>query len=712
MAIYIGCRNEICVKYIYDYGCVAEKTWQDEVLNEISGWEMNGKCQEENMDEKQRLEELKKTLEYHIDRYYNQDSPEITDYEYDMMMQELKKLEQEHPEWITSDSPTQRVGGVAKRTVGQLVRHNVPMLSLQDVFSKEEVYAFVEEMQQKLEHPEFVVEYKIDGLSLGLRYEEGNLALAVTRGDGVVQGEDVTANAKVIKDVKRKLKNPVPYIEIRGEVYMKNEDFEAVNEQQELLGKKQFANPRNCAAGTLRQLDPKVTKERGLSMFVFNIQEVRGAEIKSHTEGYEYLKSNKIPIIEDYKVCTTSDEVWDAIQAIGENRGNLAYDIDGAVVKINSYAQRELLGATSKVPRWAVAYKFPPEEKESKILDVELSVGRTGRITPTAVFEPVRLCGTSVSRATLHNQDFIDQLDVGIGDTVIVYKSGEIIPKIKAVNKSKRPMGTVRFQIPDTCPVCGAKTVREKDTADIRCTSPECPAQRERHIINFVGRDAMDIKGFGAVYVEELVRQEYIRDIADIYFLKEYREELIEKGIIGKEKNTDKLLEAIEISKENEAYKLLTGFGIQNVGKAAAKSLMKYFKSIDALAAASEEELQQVNDIGSVSASCIRDFFAKKSNQEMLERLKKAGVNMQQDEESAEQLLAGKTFVVTGTLPSLGRKEATGLIEKYGGKASGSVSKKTDYVLAGENAGSKLIKAQQLGIQVISENEFKKMLGL
>ena len=681
-------------------------------LNEISGWEMNGKCQEENMDEKQRLEELKKTLEYHIDRYYNQDSPEITDYEYDMMMQELKKLEQEHPEWITPDSPTQRVGGVAKRTVGQLVRHNVPMLSLQDVFSKEEVYAFVEEMQQKLEHPEFVVEYKIDGLSLGLRYEEGNLALAVTRGDGVVQGEDVTANAKVIKDVKRKLKNPVPYIEIRGEVYMKNEDFEAVNEQQELLGKKQFANPRNCAAGTLRQLDPKVTKERGLSMFVFNIQEVRGAEIKSHTEGYEYLKSNKIPIIEDYKVCTTSDEVWDAIQAIGGNRGNLAYDIDGAVVKINSYAQRELLGATSKVPRWAVAYKFPPEEKESKILDVELSVGRTGRITPTAVFEPVRLCGTSVSRATLHNQDFIDQLDVGIGDTVIVYKSGEIIPKIKAVDKSKRPVGTVRFQIPDTCPVCGAKTVREKDTADIRCTSPECPAQRERHIINFVGRDAMDIKGFGAVYVEELVRQEYIRDIADIYFLKEYREELIEKGIIGKEKNTDKLLEAIEISKENEAYKLLTGFGIQNVGKAAAKSLMKYFKSIDALAAASEEELQQVNDIGSVSASCIRDFFAKKSNQEMLERLKKAGVNMQQDEESAEQLLVGKTFVVTGTLPSLGRKEATGLIEKYGGKASGSVSKKTDYVLAGENAGSKLIKAQQLGIQVISENEFKKMLGL
>lgn len=662
-------------------------------------------------EDKKRLDELKKTIEYHIDRYYNQDDPQITDYEYDMMMQELKKLEKEYPEWVTEDSPTQKVGGTAKRTAGVLVRHNVPMLSLQDVFEKEDVYAFVHEMQEKLDHPRFVVEYKIDGLSMALRYENGELKLAVTRGDGIFQGEDVTANAKVIKDVKKKLKYPVPYIEIRGEVYMKNEDFERVNEQQELMGKKLFANPRNCAAGTLRQLDTRVTKERKLSMFVFNIQEVRGAQIKTHTEGYEYLKSNNIPIIEDYIVCETADEVWKAIEKIGENRGNLPYDIDGAVVKIDSYADRELLGATSKVPRWAVAYKYPPEEKETKILDIELSVGRTGRITPTAIFEPVRLCGTTVSRATLHNQDFIDELDVGIGDIVTVYKSGEIIPKIKEVKKDKRAPGVVRFQIPDTCPVCGAKTVREKDSADIRCTSPDCPAQRERHIINFVSRDAMDIKGFGTVYIVELVKQGYIRDIADIYDLKNHREELIEKGIIGKEKNTDKLLDAIEKSKENDGSQLLTGFGIPNIGKAAAKAVMKKFRTIDRVAEATVEELQQVNDIGEVSASYIREFFQKESNRKMLERLKTAGVNMELKEAQTSQRLEGLTFVVTGTLPTLGRKEAAQLIEQNGGKASGSVSRKTDYVLAGENAGSKLTKAGELGIPVITEEEFRNMIS-
>ncbi len=663
------------------------------------------------MDAKLRLEELKKIIEYHIERYYNQDSPEITDYEYDMLMQELKGIEKEHPEWITADSPTQKVGGTAKRTVGVLVPHNVPMLSLQDVFSKEEVYDFVEEMQRKLDYPEFVVEYKIDGLSMGLRYQDGELQLAVTRGDGVTEGEDVTANAKVIKDVKLKLKNPVPYIEVRGEVYMKNDDFDRVNQQQELLGKKKFANPRNCAAGTLRQLDPKVTKERGLSMFVFNIQDVKGKEFKSHTEGYEFLKENKIPIIEDYAVCTKAEQVWDAICKIGENRGNLGYDIDGAVVKINDFAQREQLGATSKVPRWAIAYKYPPEEKESKIIDIELSVGRTGRITPTAVFEPIRLCGTSVSRATLHNQDFIDDLDVGIGDTVVVYKSGEIIPKVKSVNKSLRPDGVVRFQIPEFCPVCGTKTVREKDTADIRCTSPDCPAQKERHIINFVGRDAMDIKGFGSVYVIDLVRLGYINDIADVFVLKEHRDELIQQGIIGKEKNTDKLLEAIENAKSNEAYQLMTGFGIPNIGKAAAKSLLKHFKSIQAVASASVEELQQVNDIGEISANYIQQFFASNAVKEMIKRLEEYHVNMELADTSEGQLLSGKTIVVTGTLPTLGRKEATDLIEKNGGKASGSVSKKTDYVLAGESAGSKLTKAQELGIPVISEEEFFRMIS-
>lgn len=656
-----------------------------------------------------RIEELKKELNYHIDRYYNQDDPVITDYEYDMMMQELKKLEAENPELVTPDSPTQRVGGSAKREAGVLVKHRVPMLSLQDVFSKEEVIAFVDDMKKQLEQPEFVVETKIDGLSMALRYTDGKLTTAITRGDGIIQGEDVTENARVIRDVKTKLKNPIPYLEIRGEVYMTDEAFERVNEHQELMGKKLFANPRNCAAGTLRQLDSKVTKERELSMFVFNIQETQGRTFATHTEGYAYLKSNGIKIIENYEVCHTAEEVWEAIQRIGERRGQLGYDIDGAVVKINSLADRERLGATSKVPRWAVAYKYPPEEKESVLQEIELSVGRTGRITPTAIFEPVRLCGTSVSRATLHNQDFIDELDVCIGDTIVVYKSGEIIPKIKRVVKEKRPAGAKRFQIPDRCPVCGAPAVREKDTADIKCTGSNCPSQLERHIINFVGRDAMDIKGFGESYIIELVRQGYLKDIADIFSLKNFRDELIEKGIIGKEKNTDKLLKAIEDAKGKEPQHLLTGLGIPNVGKATARELMNHFGSIEKLSMAETEELEQVSDIGSISARSIHDFFRDKGNAVLLEKLKEAHVNMEQEVRQAGGPFEGMTIVVTGTLPTLGRKEATEMIQSLGGKAAGSVSKKTSYVLAGENAGSKLAKAQELGIPVINEEQFMEM---
>ena len=604
------------------------------------------------MEIKDKIEDLRKQIEYHSNRYYNEDNPEISDYEFDMMMQELKKLEQEYPEYASVNSPTKKVGGSAKREAGVLVRHNVPMLSLQDVFSKEDVIRFVEEMKEQLDDPEFVVEYKIDGLSMSLRYENGELKLAETRGDGINFGEDVTENAKVIKDVKKKLKDTPEYLEIRGEVYMKNADFDAVNAKQELLGKKTFANPRNCAAGTLRQLDTAVTKERKLSMFIFNIQQTRGITFETHTQGYEYLKKQGIPVIDDYRVCKTADEVWDAIEAIGENRGKLAYDIDGAVVKINRYQDREILGATSKVPRWAVAYKYPPEEKETVLKEIELSVGRTGRITPTAVFEPVRLCGTSVSRATLHNQDFIDDLDIGIGDTIVVYKSGEIIPKIKEVRKEKRPSDWVKFQIPDVCPVCGEKTVRDRDTADIKCTNANCPAQLERHIINFVGRDAMDIKGFGTVYIEELVRKGYISSVADIYDLKDHRKTLIEEGIIGKEKNTDKLLDAIEKSKENDAYKLLTGFGIPNVGKAAARTIMKKMQNIDTLMQASMEELQEVDDIGEVSADCIRRFFADEKNRQQVERLKQAGLNMECKESAGEdQRFAGLTFVITGTPP-------------------------------------------------------------
>lgn len=663
------------------------------------------------MDIKSRIEELRKIIEYHNNRYYNQDNPEITDYEYDKLMLELKQMEAEHPELVTADSPTQRVGGTAKREAGKLVKHRIPMLSLQDVFSRGEVDNFVMEMQKELDSPEFVVETKIDGLSMALRYEQGKLTTAVTRGDGINFGEDVTANALVINDVKRKLKNPVDYLEIRGEVYMTNKAFDEVNKQQELLGKKIFANPRNCAAGTLRQLDSKITKERNLSMFIFNLQDIRGKDIKTHTEGYEYLKSNGIKVIENYEVCKTADEVWDAVQKIGERRGSLAYDIDGAVIKINNLEDRKKIGTNSKVPKWAVAYKYPPEEKETKLINIEVSVGRTGRITPTAVFEPIRLCGTSVSRATLHNQDFIDNLDVRIGDTIVVYKSGEIIPKVRKVIKEKRSEGSERFKIPEFCPVCGTPTVREEGTADVKCPNESCPSKLEKRIINFVGRDAMDIKGFGVSYVESLVRLKYIKDIADIYSLYEYREELIKNSIIGKEKNTDKLLKAIEKSKNNEPQRLLTSFGIPNIGKAAAKEIIRHFKSIENVQDASIEQLTEVPDIGETSALAIREFFDNKSNQEIIERLKKSGVNMTSAvSENQDNRFENKTFVVTGTLPTKGRDEATKLIESYGGKVSGSVSKKTDYVLAGENAGSKLLKAQTLGIKIINENEFIEML--
>lgn len=663
------------------------------------------------MDDLSRYKELKATILYHNDRYYNQDNPEITDYEYDMMMQELKGLEQKHPEYITSDSPTQKVGGSAKREAGVLVRHNVPMLSLQDVFSKEDVDAFVADMQEQLVDPTFVVEYKIDGLSMALRYVNGKLDVAVTRGDGVLQGEDVTVNAKVIKDVKNILKEPIEYLEVRGEVYMTNEAFDKVNEIQEIKGKKLFANPRNCAAGTLRQLDSSITKERNLSMFVFNIQDAKGREFLSHSEGYEYLKRQGIKIIEDYKICKTAKEVWEAIEAIGENRDKLGYDIDGAVVKIDSFADRQKLGATAKVPRWAVAYKYPPEEKETKLLAIELSVGRTGRITPTAIFEPIRLCGTTVSRATLHNQDFIDDLDVRIGDTIVVYKSGEIIPKVKGVVKEKRPADSAPYVIGNTCPVCGAPAVREGDNADIKCTNHSCPSKLVRNIVNFVGRDAMDIKGFGFAYVETLVDHGYLKDLSDIYGLIDKRQELLDKKIIGLVKSTDNLLNAIEGSKNNDAIKLLTSLGISNVGKSAAKSLMKKFKSIDNLMKASYAQLIEVNDIGDISAMAIINYFKNPDNQAVVQRLKEYGVNMNIIEaQDGDERFDGKTFVVTGTLPTLSRKAASELIEKHGGKVSGSVSKKTDYLLAGENAGSKLTKAQNLGINVISEETLLEMV--
>lgn len=663
------------------------------------------------MSDLNRYNELKEKILYHNDRYYNQDDPEISDYEYDMMMQELKALEKNHPEYITEDSPTQKVGGEAKREAGVLVKHNVPMLSLQDVFSKEEVYQFVQDMQEQLDNPTFVVEYKIDGLSLALRYVNGKLDVAITRGDGILQGEDVTANAKVIKDVKKKLKEPIEYLEVRGEVYMTNEAFDQVNEMQEIKGKKTFANPRNCAAGTLRQLDSKITKERNLSMFVFNIQDVRGKEFTSHSEGYEYLKKQGIKVIENYQICKTANEVWQAIKMIGENRDKLKYDIDGAVVKIDNFADRRKLGNTAKVPRWAIAYKYPPEEKETKLLEIELSVGRTGRITPTAIFEPIRLCGTTVSRATLHNQDFIDDLDIRIGDTIVVYKSGEIIPKVKKVIKEKRPANSVPYVIGNTCPVCHGPAIREGNNADIKCINDSCPSKLVRNIVNFVGRDAMDIKGFGLAYVETLVSLGYLKDLSDIYGLIDKRQELLDKKVIGLVKSTDNLLNAIEASKNNDGIKLLTSLGISNVGKSAAKNLMKKFKNIDNLMNASYAQLIEVNDIGDISAMAIIEYFKNPNNRKVIDKLKSYGVNMQIIEDGdSDDRFEGMTFVVTGTLPTLSRKQASEIIEKHGGKVAGSVSKKTNYLLAGENAGSKLVKAQSLNVKIIDEESLLEMV--
>lgn len=661
-------------------------------------------------DIKKQIDELKKKILYHNDLYYNQDNPEIEDAQYDELMRQLKKLEAENPELITKDSPTQKVGGVAKREAGVLVKHDVPMLSLQDVFSAEEVETFVDNMQKELDNPEFVVEEKIDGLSLALRYVDGELKLAVTRGDGVVQGEDVTANAMQIKDIKKKIKEKLPYFEVRGEVYMTREAFSLVNEKQELLGKRLFANPRNCAAGTLRQLDSKIIKERNLSMFIFNLQKVEGIELKSHTQAYEFMHKQGMKIIHSYKVCKTKDEVLQAIEEIGNRRGDLDYDIDGAVVKINDFAQREKLGATSKVPKWAIAYKYPPEEKETKLLNIELSVGRTGRITPTAVFEPVWLCGTKVERATLHNQDFIDDLDIRIGDTIKVYKSGEIIPKVRCVIKEKRPQDSKPFIIGDTCPVCNAHTIHD-DKADIRCSNPHCPAQIERWIINFVGRDAMDIKGFGMMYIKTLIENGYLKDPADIYYLHNYRDELIAKGLIGKEKNTDKLLNAIEKSKQNAPWRLLTGLGILNIGKSASRSLINHFHSFDDIAKATEEEIKQVADIGEISAKLVYEFFHDEENIALLNKLKEANVNMAEEKtEKTSDKFQGLTFVLTGTLETMGRSEASEIIQSLGGKASGSVSKKTSYVIAGANAGSKLTKAESLGVKIITEQEFLAMV--
>ena len=656
--------------------------------------------------------ELVKKLNHFAELYYSKDEPEISDYEYDTMNNRLKEIEKEHPDWIVPESPSKRVGWKAEK--GVLVKHNVPMLSLQDVFEKEEVYEFVNSMIEEFgDEAEFLVETKIDGLSMALRYEEGELKLAVTRGDGITEGEDVTMNAKQIPDVVLKMKEPVPYIEIRGEVYMTRKAFESVNAKAEEEGKKTFANPRNCAAGTLRQIDTRITKERGLSLFIFNVQETKGVTFNTHLEGYEYLKRNGVKVIENCYKCKTADEVWDAIQKIGDMRGELEYDIDGAVVKLNNLSERSKLGNTIKFPRWAVAYKYPPEVKETRLLDVEVNTGRTGRVTPVAVFEPISLCGTMVSRATLHNQDFIDQLGLGIGDTILVYKSGEIIPKVKDVNKDKRPSDWQPYKMPENCPVCGHKLARDEGGVDLKCMNLMCPGTLVNRIVNFVSRDCMDIKGFGSEYIRKLTEEKYLKDIADVFELKDKREALIEGKLLGLEKNTDKLLNAIETAKtETPADKVLAGLGIPGVGKATAKELIRTFGSIDAIAEADKDALSAVQDIGEISAEGIYNFFRDEGNIELLTRLKDLGLNFAKAENEVQgSSLAGLTFCITGTLEGMSRSEAEALIESNGGKPVSSVSKKTSYLLMGADAGSKERKARELGVPIIGIDELKDMIA-
>lgn len=664
-------------------------------------------------NENEKLSEYKK-LTAEIRKYneaYEAGEAIVSDYEYDQLMLRLKAMESEDPSLLTDDSPTQTVGASVKRTAGVTVSHNVPMLSILDVFNKEDVLDWVHRVREI--HPDaiFCVEQKIDGLSMTLRYTGGKLTMAETRGDGMI-GEDVTVNARVIPDVRESIDTDTPYLEVRGEVYMSHDDFDRTNEEQELQGKKTFANPRNCAAGTLRQLDPAMTKKRGLSLFIFNVQDGSPEFMDSHFEGLRRLRELGMKTAPS-AVCRTDEEIISEIDRIGEMRGDLAYDIDGAVVKIDRIAYRSDFPAGAKYSAGHIAYKYPPEEKETVITDIEISIGMTGRVNPTAVFEPIRLCGTTVQRATLHNQDFINNLHIGIGDTVVVYKSGEIIPKIKRSVPEKRPAGVSDFRLPDVCPVCGGPIVQEEGMSDKKCINPNCPAQLERHLINFVGRSAMDIKGFGEENVLTLVREKLLAGIADIYTLKDHRQELLDKKLIGLEKSTDKLLAAIENSKKNEPWRLLAGLAIENVGSTSARTIMRHFGSFEKLMQADRETLLSVKDVGPATAAAIVSFFSAAENRELMEKLSAAGLTMAEEVKSAGSELTGKTFAVTGDVHKFkNRNELTAFIEERGGKCAGSVSKKT-FALINNDPGSmsgKNKKARELGIPIITEEEFLRAL--
>lgn len=657
------------------------------------------------MDAEKRILQLRRELERHNKLYYVYDSPVITDYEYDMLMQQLKALETEHPELITPDSPTQRVGGVALTQFEQ-VTHQVPLESLTDVFSYDELFAFGSRMDGMIEEPhEYVVEPKVDGLSVSLEYENGVFVRGATRGDGTV-GENVTENLRTVRSLPLRIENAPERLVVRGEVYMSKTVFHQLNAERELRGEALLANPRNAAAGSLRQLDPKIAASRKLDIILFNIQYSSAADYTKHSETLDAMRDMGFPVI-PYKVFSKIEDCVERIDALGINRGELSYDMDGAVIKINSLSQREALGSTAKAPRWAVAFKYPPEKKESRVVDIVVQVGRTGVLTPKAIVEPVRLAGTTVSAATLHNQDNIDRLDIRIGDTVLIQKAGEIIPEVLSVNKSKRPENTVPYRLPDTCPECGSPVVRDEDGAALRCTSPECPAQRLRNIAHFVSREAMDVEGLGISVCESLINAGLVNSAADLYYLDKDVVAGLER--MGK-KSAENLISALEKSKSAGLARLLCAFGIRQVGQKAAKVLANHFDNLDALMAADTDALTGIPDIGGITAGFITEWFANPQSRHLIERLRQAGVDFESREEKKDDRFAGMTFVLTGTLEKFTRDQASAIIESYGGKASSSVSKKTSFVLAGDNAGSKLTKAQALGIKIISEDEFAELI--
>ena len=659
---------------------------------------------------KQRIEELRKQVEYHAQKYYDEDKPEISDFEYDMLMVELRNLEKEFPEFQSKSSLTQKVGGHVKEGF-QKVTHEVPLQSLQDVFSIDEVEEYIAKIEQKAEENNmekvmYVVETKIDGLSAALEYKNGEFVRGATRGNGLV-GEDVTENLKTVKTIPMKLKDKID-ITVRGEVFIAKHDFEKMNQEREENEEELFANARNAAAGSLRQLDSNITKTRPLDIYIFNVQKIEGKEFNSHYEELEYLSKQGFNVNPIRIYCKTMKEIEKAIEKIGEDRENLTFGIDGAVVKVDDLKFREILGTTAKTPRWAVAYKYPPEKKETKLKEIICQVGRTGVITPMAILEPVKVAGSTISKTTLHNEDFIKEKELKIGDTVVIQKAGDVIPEIVEVKKDKRTGEEINFEMPKQCPVCGAQAIREEGEAAIRCTGIECPAKLFRNLVHFVSREAMNIDGLGENIIQQLLDKGLIENIADIYMLQL-------EDIASLKKNGQKfaqnLVDSINKSKENDLYRLITALGIRHVGSKASKLLARKYKNIDNLMKAQFEDLSQINDIGPIVANSIIEFFSQEQTQDLIQKLKEAGVNTEaKEEENIDNRFEGKTFVLTGTLENYTRGEASNLIEKLGGKTSGTVSKKTDYVLAGEEAGSKLTKAQNLGVTILTEAQFQEMV--